>query len=260
MNHSADFFRSLTLAALLLVAPAHATEQNLPDQFNEIRESVLETVTDSQHTGAAATYQLLQGNLAAFRSLSARVSEAPHLDSVIEELATELDIIASNFERAEKLRDTYSKDIAESRQLMAQRFKETQSAIAEIDRRIQHNAQELQRAQSSLPTGKLERDRKQIIIRSNQSVLNSLEAQRQIWLRFADAQQRLMSTFTDGTEQVEFVLFVLELRRNIRLALQDLQALGAIESSLTDLATSWREVDAIVSEIGRQEFASYAGH
>ena len=82
-----------------------------------------------------------------------------------------------------------------------------------------------------------------------------------------------MSTFTVGTERVDFVLFVLEknaqvyreaantaqLRRNVRLALQDLQALGAIENSLIDLASSWREVDAIVSEIGREEFVRYAG-
>ena len=82
-----------------------------------------------------------------------------------------------------------------------------------------------------------------------------------------------MTTFAASTERVDFVLFVLQknaqvyreaantaqLRRNVRLALQDLQSLGAIESSLIDLAASWREVDAIVSEIGREEFAGYAG-
>jgi len=82
-----------------------------------------------------------------------------------------------------------------------------------------------------------------------------------------------MSTFSASTERVDFVLFVLQknaqvyreaantaqLRRNVRLALQDLQALGAIENSLIDLAASWREVDAIVSEIGREEIVTYAG-
>ena len=81
-----------------------------------------------------------------------------------------------------------------------------------------------------------------------------------------------MSTLKISTNKVDFVLFVLEknaqvyreasntaqLRRNVRLALNDLQSLGAIESSLSDLAASWREVDQIVGEIGREEF-DYVG-
>ena len=250
-----------------------AADRGLPEQFNEIRQSVLDTVSQSQRVGAATTYRLLYDNLIKFQSLSTRVQQAPHMDDVIEELATELDEIADNFEKAARLRVKYSENTVDSRALMAAKHRETQAAIAEIDRRIQFTQDETRRAQNAIATTDLQRDKNRIIVSSNQSVLNSLDAQKQIWERFADSQSRLMATFSASTERVDFVLFVLQknaqvyreaantaqLRRNVRLALQDLQSLGAIENSLVDLAASWREVDAIVSEIGREEFVSYAG-
>lgn len=250
-----------------------AAERGLPEQFNEIKQSVLSTVSESQRIGAATTYHLLIDNLAAFQALSARVQHAPHMDDVIEELATELDNIASNFEKAARLRVEYSENTVDSRALMAAKHRETQAAIAELNRRIQFAQSEMRQAQTAIATTTLQRDKNRIIVSSNKSVLNSLDAQKQIWERFADSQSRLMSTFSASTERVDFVLFVLQknaqvyreaantaqLRRNVRLALQDLQSLGAIENSLIDLAASWREVDAIVSEIGREEFVTYAG-
>lgn len=265
------------LAAGLLIfscfTTGNASERNLPEHFNEIRQSVLETVSQSQRIGAATTHQLLVDNLAAFRALSSRVQQAQHMDHVIEELANELDTIADNFEKAARLRVEYSENTEDSRTLMAKRHRETEAAISDITRQIHHVQAELREAQRGTGATPLERDRDRIIISSNKSVLNSLDAQKQIWEKFADSQSRLMSTFTASTERVDFVLFVLQknaqvyreaantaqLRRNVRLALQDLQALGAIESSLIDLAASWREVDAIVTEIGREEFVTYAG-
>ena len=250
-----------------------AAERGLPEQFNLIKQSVLQTVAESQKIGAAQTYHLLKENLAAFRSLSNRVQQAPHMDSIIEELATELDTIAGNFEKAANLRVEYGNHTEASRAEMTRRHKETQMAIAEIDSRIKATQDELHQALTSHPATALEQDKNRITISSNLSVLNSLTAQRQIWVKFADSQSRLMSTFSASTERVDFVLFVLQknaqvyreaanaaqLRRNVRLALQDLHALGAIENSLIDLAASWREVDEIVSEIGREEFLTYAG-
>ena len=275
MKAWASLSKSLAACVITLACSnfSIAAERGLPEQFNLIKQSVLETVAESQKTGAAETYHLLTENLAAFRSLSTRVQQAPHMDGIIEELATELDNIAGNFEKAANLRVTYGNHTQESRAEMTRRHEETQAAIAEIDVRIKATEEELHQAQISNPATTLEQDKSRITISSNQSVLNSLKAQRQIWVKFADSQVRLMSTFSVSTERVDFVLFVLQknaqvyreaanaaqLRRNVGLALQDLHALGAIENSLIDLAASWREVDQIVSEIGQEEFLTYAG-
>ena len=112
------------IAACLLTFSSfttNATERDLPEQFNLIKQSVLETVSQSQKVGAATTYHLLTENLAAFRALSARVQQAHHMDEVIEELASELDTIANNFEKAARLRVDYSENTQDSRQLMARR-------------------------------------------------------------------------------------------------------------------------------------------
>ncbi len=275
MTARASLLNCLVAGVLTLCCTpfAIAAERGLPQQFNQIKQTVLETVSESQSVGAATTYHLLTENLATFRSLSTRVKQAAHVDDVIEELASELDIIAANFERAARLRVDYSKSAADSRSVIARKHRETQDAISGIDRRIYQAQTELHQARTAVSATALQRDKNRIIISSNQSVLNSLHAQKEIWERFADSQSRLMTTFTASTERVDFVLFVLEknaqvyreaantaqLRRNVRLALQDLQSVGAIENSLIDLAASWREVDAIVSEIGREEFINYAG-
>ena len=79
------------LAAGLLTfsfsAVGTAAERGLPEQFNQIKQSVLDTVSESQRVGAATTYHLLTDNLSAFRALSLRVSQAPNMDDVIEELS-----------------------------------------------------------------------------------------------------------------------------------------------------------------------------
>lgn len=270
-------FAALALCLLISGNSSAAREAPLPEQFESIKEFLLNTVSESQRVGAATTYALLHENLSAFRQLKVQVDEAAHIDHVIDDLSAELDNIASNFEQAARLRSDYALHTAESDRDLHNKRRQTRAAIAEIERRISITQDELAAARiaaanATASASSIDYERSQITISASNSVLNSLQAQIEIWQRFEQAQERLVSTLKISTERVDFVLFVLEnnarvyreasntaqLRRNVRMALNDLQSLGAIESSLTDLAASWREVDQIVSEIGREEFG-YAG-
>ena len=265
----------LAIVALCVMITGNASATSdpaLPEQFVSIKEFLLDTVSESQRVGAATTYTLLRDNLAAFRHLKTRVDAAHRVDEMIDELSAELDTIATNFEQAARLRSDYARHTEKSRSHLHDKRRQTRAAINEIEARMRNVQAELDMARQSASASSDEHDRNQIIIGANTSVLNSLQAQVDIWHRFERAQERLVSTLDISTAKVDFVLFVLEknaqvyreasntahLRRNVRLALNDLQALGAIESSLTDLAASWREVDQIVGEIGREEF-SYGG-
>jgi len=238
---------------------------------------VLNTIDDSQALGALSTYDILKDNLAAFRALNHKVMQAPHVDDVITHLSVELDVIATNFEKAAMLREVYAKNTENSHATMARSQRQINEALAQIDSRIQSLQAQMRRARntmgnSSQTDSELAIEKARITLSANQSVMNSLQAQREIWQHFSHAQERLMQTFSASTERVDFVLFVLQknaevyreaanaaqLRRNVRIALDDLQTLGAIESAMIDLAESWREVDAIVDEIGNEEFADYA--
>ncbi len=268
------YLQSVALALCLWTTAPVAAEADLPEQFVSIKQFLLDTVSESQRIGAATTHALLESNLLAFQQLKLRVEQAAHMDDIIAELSVELDRIAANFEDAASMRRDYSRYTDKSTHELNGKRHETRAAIAEIDRRIAEKTIELDRAKRALPTAasSIERDRHQITINANQSVLHSLQAQIDIWQRFERAQARLLATLKISTERVDYVLFVLEknaqvyreaantakLRNNVRLALSDLQALGGIESSLIDLAASWREVDQIVNEIGRQEFFSNA--
>jgi len=250
-----------------------ADDSDLPAQFNSIKEFLIDTVSESQSLGAATTQALLQENLQAFRNLQQRVEQTQHVDDIIEELSVELDEIAGNFERAASMRNDYRQHTDKSSRQLQQKRKQTRDAIAEIENHIDRKTTENAAATRALQTasGK-QRDRHQVTISANESVLRSLHTQIQIWQQFERTQERLVSTLNISTERVDFVLFVLQknaqvyraaantaqLRRNARLALNDLQALGGIESSLIDLTDSWREVDIIVREIGRQEFQANA--
>ncbi|OED38682.1 hypothetical protein AB833_18500 [Chromatiales bacterium (ex Bugula neritina AB1)] len=262
------------LALCLWNSPQAAATSDLPEQFVSIKQFLLDTVSESQRIGAATTQALLQSNLIAFQQLKLRVDEASRMDDIIEELSIELDRIAANFEEAASMRRDYHKYTRKSNRQLNEKRHETRDAISEIDQHIAEKTREMEQARLALPNAKsdIERDRYQMTINANQSVLHSLQTQIDIWQRFDSAQARLLSTLKISTERVDYVLFVLEknaqvyreaantakLRNNVRLALTDLQALGGIESSLIDLAASWREVDQIVKEIGRQEFFSNA--
>ena len=151
-----------------------------------------------------------------------------------------------------------------------QKRQQTRQAIEAINQRIATVDAELQQSQQALPLARTDTDRErhQITISANLSVLHSLNAQVEIWRRFESTQQRLAASLQQSAQRTDFLLFVLEknaqvyreaantaqLRRDADLALNNLQALGGIESSLTDLAASWRAVDQLVNEIGSEAF------
>ncbi len=264
-------WRSLISAVFLglLTIGQQASADELTNQFESIKEFLVDTVADSQRVGAATTYALLRDNLAAFRALKARVDQATRIDDMIDELSSELDIIASNFEQAARLRVDYAAHTTQSEAQLAGKRRQTRDAILALDRKVAISQLELQQAQNGTIT---DPERRKIIISANTSVINSLQTQIAIWSQFEKTQHRLASTLQLSTRKVDLLLFVLEknaqvyreaantaqLRQSVRLALNNLQALGAIEGTLADLAASWQEVDQIIGEIGRTELG-YVG-
>lgn len=260
------------IGALFLCACAGSPQviaEDLTNQFEHIKEFLVDTVTDAQRVGAATTYTLLRDNLAAFNQLKARVDSAAHIDDIIDELSMELDNIASNFERAARLRADYSRLTTEGEARLADKRMQTGHAIAELQRRIDVMQREMDHARTGAA---IDPQRRDVTVRANTSVIHSLQTQIAIWQRFEDTQQRLATSLKLSTDKVDFLLFVLEknalvyreaantakLRQSVRLALANLQALGAIENTLSDLTSSWQEVDRIMGEIGRAELG-YAG-
>ena len=258
------------ISALVLCALAGSPQvvaEDLTYQFESIKEFLVDTVTDAQRVGAATTHALLRDNLYAFQQLKIRVDNTRHIDTVIDELATELDHIATNFERAARLRADYAHQTQEGEARLADKRMQTRRAIGDLEQRITSLQREIDLADTGVSA-----ERREVTRRANSSVINSLQTQIAIWRQFENTQQRLASSLKLSTEKVDFLLFVLEknalvyreaantakLRQSVRLALSNLQALGAIENTLSDLATSWQEVDRIIGEIGRAELG-YAG-
>jgi len=168
------------------------------------------------------------------------------------------------------MRGVYKTHTDKSDRQLLQRRNQTRQAIDVINRRIESISTELKQSQLALPTARndTDRERHQITISANLSVLHSLNAQIEIWRRFESTQKRLAESLQQSASRTDFLLFVLEknaqvyreaantaqLRRDAHLALGNLQALSGIESSLTDLAASWRAVDQLVNEIGSEAF------
>lgn len=261
---------AVLVGLLLSTQSALAAQPALPEQFGAIKEFLLDTVAESQHHGASATFALLRDNLAEFQRLKSTVEQAPHIDQVIDELSAGLATIAGNFEQAAALRSVYKSHTTSSDRQLLQKRNQTRRAIETLNERIASVDAELKQAQQALPAARSDTDREkhQITISANLSVLHSLNAQIEIWRRFESTQERLAETLQQSAERTDFLLFVLEknaqvyreaantaqLRRDAHLALSNLAALGGIENSLTDLAASWRAVDQLVNEIGSEAF------
>jgi len=186
-----------------LFAAQHAAAAEPAEQFGAIKEFLLNTVEESQHHGAAATYALLQQNLAEFQRLKATVEQAAHIDEVIDELSSGLATIAGNFEQAAALRDVYKQHTTNSDRQLLQKRRQTQQAIAAINERIARVDAELKQSQKALPIARnaTDRERHQITISANLSVLHSLNAQIEIWRRFENTQQRLATSLQLSAER-----------------------------------------------------------
>jgi hypothetical protein len=238
-------------------------------QFETIKEFLVDTVADAQRVGAATTYALLRDNLYAFQQLKGRIDSATHIDDIIDDLSMELDHIASNFERAAGLRADYSRATARGEDKLADKRLQTSRAISNLERRIAALQSEIDHARSGFASHP---DRTSVTISANTSVISSLQTQIAIWQQFEEAQHRLASSLKLSTDKVDFLLFVLDknalvyreaantarLRQNVSQALSNLQSLGAVDSTLSDLTSSWQEVNRIIGEIGRAELG-YAG-
>lgn len=262
----ASNWRGTVNAAILctLAICPQTNAEELTAQFESIKAFLVDTVTDAQRVGAATTYTLLRDNLHAFQKLKTLVDNTPHIDDVIDELSAELGNIASNFEQAAQLRTDYVEITRAGAHQLANKRSQTNLAIAELQRRITIMQREIDKA---VHTEHSDPARREVTVRANTSIIKSLQTQVTIWQRFEETQKRLAASLELSTEKVDFLLFVLEknalvyreaantaqLRQSVRHALDNLYALGAIESSLAELTSSWQEVDRIIGEIGRTE-------
>jgi hypothetical protein len=124
------------------------------------------------------------------------------------------------------------------------------------------------RNKTSKDHDEIEKQKIEISIKGNESIIRSIEAQEKIWSMFYAAQEKLFPRLELNSKKIDLLLHVLKtnssvyreaatvakLRRSAKEALRNLQSLSKIHSILNDLQNSWIEVNDLVSEISNADF------
>lgn len=269
----------LMVLVIILAAPGLAYAANRDqyksmtgeEKFTEIKEQVTHSALSVSRYKAADAYKEITDALSDLKKLHTLVMKADHVDSVIDKVSDGLDRIASAYEEVAGLSSTMS-------QYRKGEFTYLQSVNGETLKTQNQLKQEISKLESENRllkqkiegiTDDIEKKKIEISLRGNGSIISSLEAQRIIWDKFYLAQKKLLESLELNGRQIDLLLHVLDvnakvyseaanvarLRRSAKSALENLGSLADIQSVIGDLQDSWLQVDDIVSEISKADFA-----
>jgi len=264
----------LQLAILIFLTQfctlSFAKDDNSEKQFNEIKETIVDSTKAISNYGASEAFKLISSALTKFRDLHKQVKKAKYVDDIIDEVTTTLEEIANTYEQIADLKT----DISRFRYIHTSKLKEAKN-ITNIN--VKDLLIELKRLKSENKTLKeklaetndeIEKQIIEVSIRGNESRINSTEARQEIWKKFNYAQEKLINRLGTNGKKIELLLHILKtnaivykeaakvakLRRSAKSALINLQSLSEIQNILGDLQNSWIEVNDLVSEISSADF------
>lgn len=239
-------------------------------KFTEIKEQLVQSTHSLAQYKAVDAYLEIVNALNEFHQLRNTIKNSSNIDEVIEEVTDRFENISSTYERVAKL----GSELINYRQGELRYLKgigsETLRTQQEIERKIARLQSEdkLLRERLSSTMDIIERNNIKVSLKGNDSIINSLMAQADIWRKFYDAQNQLYDKLNLNGRNIDSLIHILEvnskvykeatnvirLRKSARGALDNLSSLSDIQSIVFDLENSWTEVDDLISNISNAEF------
>jgi hypothetical protein len=264
------------VCAVGIYTPAQADSKPTYDQeskeerFNVIKGVVIGSTKLISNYGADKAYDLIKTSLGKFRDLHQQVKEAEYVDDVIDEVTDALDEIATTYEDVANLKRNIAHNRAKNTAHFLGAKDGTNKTVQEleIEKKMVVLEAASMRKKLSYTTDEIEKQKLEISIKGNESIINSLEAQETIWRKFHAVQEKLLTRLNLNGRKIDLLLHVLKtnaavyreaanvakLRRSAKAALKNLQSLSDIQGILGDLQNSWVEVNDLVSEISSADF------
>ena len=245
-------------------------QENTEERFNAIKETVVGSTKAISNYGAVEAYKLINKSLEKFRDLYKQVKKAEYVDDVIDEVTDSLEEIATTYEKVASLKIDIAKYRGNKISKLSKAKDGTIKTVEDLNVELRQVLSENKSLKDKLSYtyDEIDKQKIEVSIKGNESIINSIEAQQEIWRRFHAAQNKLINRLELNGRKIDLLLHVLKtnaavyreaanvakLRRSAKAALKNLQSLSDIQNILGDLQNSWLEVNDLVSEISNADF------
>ena len=245
---------------------------NSEEKFNQIKNEVVSEARQVISFRANDAFSKIKNTLNDFRELRKTVKEAKSIDSVIDEVTNSLDEIATTYEEVAEMSTPIKTFRNEKINVLISNKNNTASTLTDISNKkglVESENADFRKklSDTSLSLTETEKQKLDISIKGNNSIIKSLEAEEKIWGKFNQAQDSLLLRLNMNGEKVDLLLHALKtnasvyreaanvarLRKSAKDALNGLNSLSDIKDIIGDLQNSWLEVDDIVGEISNAE-------
>lgn len=260
----------ICLLVFVFTQYAFASDLSSVEDFNQYKDAVVESVKDVSTYKAADAYKEIKKNLEKFQLLYQKIQETEYVDDIIDEVANGLDAIARSYVKISSIKESVldyrQNGMSKLTDIEGKTLKTIETLNQEMQKLNQENVT-LQTELESVEDG-TEKRKIQVSLKANESIIKSLNAQILIWEKFYDAQKRLITKLDLNTDQIDLLMHILEknalvykeasnvvkLRRSAVAALKNLSALSDMQGILSELETSWYDVDILVTQISEVDF------
>ena len=240
------------------------------EKFVAIKEEVTHSALNIERYKASDIYKELEKASHDFQKIEHLLAKADNVDDVIEQVADRFNQVADIYQGisdwASEISTSRKNEFATLRSFRKETLRTRDELTSEIEKIKFENKSITNSINSTFDN--TERKKIEISVKGNKSIINSLDAQRIIWDRFYQAQNKMLDPLTASGKNIDLLLHILNvnskvyheaanvalLRQSAKSALDNLQALANIDDVIIDLEDSWIEIDDIVSEISQAEF------
>lgn len=249
----------------------HYKQMDGETKFSEIQKQTTNSALSISNYMASDAYREINSALLDSQKLHTLVQKADYIDEVIDEVTDGLDRISIAYDKVVEIGD----DLKQHRESKFSSLKNINRETLKTRQDLKKRADKLHAESNSLQrklknvNSDLEMKEINLTLQGNDSIINSLEAQYTIWDKFYSSQKKLLESLDLNGRKVDLLLQALEinssvyheaatvahLRQSAQGALESIDDLADIQSIVGDLQDSFIQVNDIVSEISKADFA-----
>jgi hypothetical protein len=222
--------------------------------FNNIKHQLITASDVILKHGTREAYVRVTQHLKRFKSLQTKLNQQ-NVDSLINDIIQTFIAVAQNYKNMAAMKAEIISEHEKQFQLITSLEARTLHNIEGLEKQRQAKLTELKKAQAELTNivDPLERQKMQLSIDGYKSIVESLYAQKVVWQKFYDAQNRLEAKLHNHSQKIELLLHILNINADIyqqsaNIALIRKTSLAALKN-ITDLT----ELKNIIKQIAESE-------
>jgi len=222
--------------------------------FNEIKHQLIDASNIILKQGTREAYLRITEHLKLFKSLQTKLNRQ-NAESLMNEIIQSFIAVAQNYKNMAAMK-TELIDVHEKQfELIASLETRTLHNMEGLEKQRQAKLAQLKKAQIELTNivDPLERHKRQLSIDGYKSIVQSLYAQKVVWQKFYNAQNRLEAKLHNHSQKIELLLHILNINADIYQQSANIALLGKTSLVSLNKLTDLSELKIIVRQIAESE-------